>query len=61
MDKDALADGFKITPQQIDGEVFRIRKHFAQHGLAESATIIERRPRTKQIRLGLGQVRVERV
>jgi FHA domain len=60
MDKEVLADGFKITPQQIDGEVFRIRKHFAQHGLPESISIIERRPRTKQIRLGLGQLRIER-
>jgi hypothetical protein len=60
MDKDALADGFKMTPQQVDGEVFRIRKHFTQHGLPESTTIIERRPRTKQIRLGLTQLRIER-
>jgi hypothetical protein len=60
MDKDALADGFKMTPQQVDGEVFRIRKHFTQHGLPEATTVIERRPRTKQIRLGLMQVRIER-
>jgi hypothetical protein len=60
MDKDALADGFKMTPQQVDGEVFRIRKHFTQHGLPEATTVIERRPRTRQIRLGLMQVRIER-
>jgi hypothetical protein len=60
MDKEQLADGFKMTPQQVDGEVFRIRKHFSQHGLPESTTVIERRPRTKQIRLGLRQVTVER-
>jgi hypothetical protein len=60
MDKDELADGFKMTPQQVDGEVFRIRKHFIQHGLPESTTIIERRPRTKQIRLGLTQLKIER-
>lgn len=60
MDKEQLADGFKTTPQQVDGEVFRIRKHFAQHGLPESISIIERRPRTKQIRLGVCQVRIER-
>lgn len=60
MDKEALADGFKITPQQVDGEVFRIRKHFSQHGLPESTTIIERRPRTKQIRLGIHQLRIDR-
>jgi hypothetical protein len=60
MDKDQLADGLRITPAQVDGEIFRIRKHFAGHGLQESATIIERRARTKQIRLGLGRVRVDR-
>jgi hypothetical protein len=60
MDKDQLAGGFKMTPQQVDGEVFRIRRHFTQHGLAESTTIIERRPRTKQIRVGLAQLRIER-
>lgn len=60
MDKDALADGFKMTPQQVDGEVFRIRKHFTQHGLPESTSIIERRPRTKQIRLGLMALKIER-
>ena len=60
MDKDELADGFKMTPQQVDGEVFRIRKHFTQHGLPESTIIIERRPRTKQIRLGLTLLRIER-
>jgi hypothetical protein len=60
MDKDELANGFKTTPQQVDGEVFRIRRHFTQHGLPESTTIIERRPRTKQIRLGIKLLRIER-
>lgn len=60
MDKEELADGFKMTPQQVDGEVFRIRKHFTQHGLPESTTIIERRPRTKQIRIGITQLRIDR-
>jgi pSer/pThr/pTyr-binding forkhead associated (FHA) protein len=60
MDKDQLACGLRITPPQVDGEIFRIRKHFASHGLQESTTIIERRARTKQIRLGLGRVRVDR-
>lgn len=60
VDKDELARGLGMTPQQIDGEVFRIRKHFSQHGLGEAVTIIERRPRTKQIRLGIRRVTVER-
>jgi hypothetical protein len=60
MDKEALAKGLSTTPEQIDGEVFRVRKHFARHGLREAAIIIERRPRTKQIRLGLRKIRIER-
>ena len=60
MDKEQLAEGLRITPQLIDGEIFRIRKHFASHGLVEAATIIERRARTRQIRLGVSRVRVER-
>ena len=60
MDKEALAKGLDMTPEQIDGEVFRVRKHFARHGLKEAAVVIERRPRTKQIRLGLPKLRIER-
>jgi hypothetical protein len=60
MDKDQIAEGLKVTPQQVDGEVFRIRRHFSQHGLPEAAIIIERRPRTKQIRLGVKSLRIER-
>lgn len=60
LDKEELAKGMNMTPEQIDGEVFRVRKHFARHGLREAAIVIERRPRTKQIRIGLTNLRVER-
>jgi hypothetical protein len=60
VDKDDLAEGLRMTPPQIDGEVFRIRKHFAQHGLKEAATIIERRARTKQVRLGIRRIHIDR-
>jgi hypothetical protein len=60
LEKGELARGLSMSPEQIDGEVFRVRRHFARHGLREAAVIIERRPRTKQIRLGLSDVLVER-
>ncbi|MEI9948001.1 MAG: FHA domain-containing protein [Pseudomonadota bacterium] len=60
MDKDQLAGGLRMTPQQIDGEIFRIRRHFASHGVPESSSVIERRERTRLIRLGLDRVLVER-
>jgi hypothetical protein len=56
--KEQLADDLVVSPQQVDGEVFRIRKHFAHHGVKEAASIIERRPRTKQLRIGLSKLRV---
>jgi len=60
MDKDQLASGLRMTPQQIDGEIFRIRRHFASHGVPESSSVVERRERTRLIRLGLDRVLVER-
>jgi hypothetical protein len=60
MDKDQLAGGLRMTPQQIDGEIFRIRRHFASHGVPESSNVVERRERTRLIRLGLDRVLVER-
>lgn len=56
IDKEQLALDLKMSPEQVDGEVFRVRKHFARHGLKEAATVIQRRARTRQIRLGIDNV-----
>jgi hypothetical protein len=53
MDKVELAEALKIAPEQIDGEVLRIRKHFAHRGAPEASSIIERRPRTRLLRIGI--------
>jgi hypothetical protein len=58
--KEALADALSMTPQQIDGEVFRARRHLAQNGRVEASDLIERRPRTKQIRFGIANIRIEK-
>jgi pSer/pThr/pTyr-binding forkhead associated (FHA) protein len=60
VDKDELAAGLRMTPQQVDGEIFRIRKHFASHGVPDSSSVIERRERTRLIRIGFERLRVER-
>jgi hypothetical protein len=59
-DKDTLANALRMSPEQIDGEVHRVRKHLARHGLKETVTMIERRPRAKQLRLGVRDVSIER-
>jgi hypothetical protein len=58
MDKDELAQQLGMSPEQIDGEVFRIRQHFTRHGLDGAASIIERRPRIKQLRIGWGELKL---
>ncbi len=60
VDKDELSNGLRTTPQSIDGEIFRIRRHFAAHGVPDSSSIIERRERTRLIRIGFEQLRVTR-
>jgi hypothetical protein len=61
MYKEDLADALQTTPTQIDGEIFRIRRHFARMNLPEAATIIERRNRTNQIRIGLSRIRITKL
>ena len=60
VDKDELASGLRMTPQQVDGEIFRIRRHFASHNIPDSSGVIERRERTRLIRIGFEQLRIER-
>lgn len=60
MDKEQLARGLRVQLSQVDLEVFRIRKHFADHGIEHSALVIERRPRTRQLRLGISSLRITR-
>jgi len=56
--KEQLAQGLLVTSQQVDGEVFRIRRHFGHHGVPQAATIIERRPGTTQLRIGMARLQI---
>lgn len=60
VDKDELAAGLRMSPPQVDGEIFRIRRHFASHGVPDSSGVIERRERTRLIRIGFERIVVER-
>jgi hypothetical protein len=56
--KEHLAERLLMTAQQVDGEVFRIRRHFGHHGVPQAATIIERRSGTTQLRIGMAGLRI---
>jgi hypothetical protein len=53
-----LAHDPTMAPPQLNIDVFRIRKQFAAVGVVDAANIIERRPRTRQLRIGTGLLAV---
>jgi pSer/pThr/pTyr-binding forkhead associated (FHA) protein len=54
IDQEDLAHDPTMTPPQLNIDVFRIRKQFAGIGVVDAANIVERRPRTRQLRIGTG-------
>jgi hypothetical protein len=53
-----LAHDPAMVPPQLNIDVFRIRRHFAAAGVLDAANIIERRPRTHQLRIGTGRLSI---
>jgi FHA domain len=53
-----LAHDPSMAPPQLNIDVFRIRKQFAALGVIDAANIIERRPRTRQLRIGVSRLSV---
>lgn len=61
VDQDELAHDPTMAPPQLNIDVFRIRKQFAALGVIDAANIVERRPRTKQLRIGTGLLAVTQI
>ncbi len=58
IDKDELLDALGVTANQLNIDIFRLRKQFGALGFADAAHIVERRVSTKELRLGVRQVSV---
>ncbi len=56
--QDDLGRDLDIAVEQLNVDVFRIRKQIAGLGLADAPNIIERRPRVKQLRIGVGGLEI---
>jgi hypothetical protein len=61
IDQDELAHDPSMTPPQLNIDVFRIRKQFMALGVVDAANIIERRPRTRQLRVGTANLTVSAI
>jgi hypothetical protein len=56
--QDDLGRDLDIAVEQLNVDVFRIRKQIAGLGLADATNIIERRPRVKQLRIGVSGLEI---
>lgn len=56
-----LAHDPTMAPPQLHIDVFRIRKQFSGFGLIDAANIVERRPQTRQLRIGTGHIAITKL
>jgi hypothetical protein len=59
--QDELCERLRVDVARLNVDVYRIRKQFAHLELLDPATIIERRARTKQLRLGVKRFSIRQV
>jgi hypothetical protein len=57
--QDELKHDPTMASARLNVDVFRIRKQFAACAIVGAARIVERRPRTRQLRIGTGRVLIE--
>ena len=55
---DDLAHDPTMAPPQLNIDVHRIRRQFATTNVLDAANIVERRPRTRQLRIGTGHIAI---
>ncbi|WP_428264958.1 FHA domain-containing protein [Haliangium sp.] len=54
-----LVDQLKTNPNQLNVAIFRARQQVARAGVMHATDLFERRPNTRQIRLGLRRIEIE--
>ncbi len=59
MDQDELLDLLRVGPEKLTLDIFRARRQFSAAGFVPATGIVERRPATKQLRIGVGDISVE--
>ncbi len=58
VDKEEVLRALSMLPSQLNLEIFRIRQQFAELGVAESTQIVQRRPTTRELRIGVERLEV---
>jgi len=60
MDRDELCQKLEMDVGKLNVEIYRARKQLAEYGVLGAAQLIERRPGTHQLRIGVTNVEVVR-
>lgn len=60
VDQEELTRMLATSPSRLALDVYRARRQFAEAGVRDAALLIERRPTSKELRLGVEQLRVQR-
>lgn len=55
---DDLSRGLEVPPTQVNIDVYRLRKNFAAVDVADAVGVIERRPPTRQLRIGTDRIAI---
>jgi hypothetical protein len=58
IDREDLANDARMESPHLNVDVFRIRKQFADKGIVDAASLVERRPR--ELRIGTGKIKIAR-
>jgi hypothetical protein len=62
MYQDFLIEALRASSERLNIDIFRIRRQFATIGwISDAANIVERRPRNKQIRIGVASLTIENI
>jgi hypothetical protein len=61
VDVDDLSHDPSMAPPQLNLDVFRIRRHFTSARIGDAESIVERRVRPRQLRIGTGRIHVVRI
>jgi hypothetical protein len=59
--QDELCEALRLDPERLNVDVYRIRRQFAALQVLDPAEVLERRPRTRQIRVGPRRNIIERI
>jgi hypothetical protein len=59
MDQDELLDLLHVGPEKLALDTFRVRRQFSAAGFVHATAIVERRPATKELRIGVSNITIE--